>query len=535
MTAADVTAADVTAADVTAADVTAAAGTARPGLPRAGSACVTSPVLVGRRKELGWLGDALARVRGGSPAALLIGGDAGVGKSRLVSEFSAGAAAAARVLTGRCPDAGGVGLPFAPFTAVLRDLARGQDLAGLTGFPGRELLRWLPECGQPIPGGSPRQARARLFVEMLTLLEQLASQRPVVLVVEDAHWADESSTELLSFLINSQQEMHGVLIVVTFRSDELRRGHPLCALLSSLGRVSWVQRAELTGLTRAESAELVGRLAGREPVPPLADRVYRRAAGNPLLTEELVCCDGQRGGRCGAGVRDLMLAAVRRLPEQTQEVLRTASAGGQRTGRGLLAAVTGMGAGALDASLRPAVAGGVLLADDESCVFRHALISEAVHADLLPCEHTETHHRFAAALQEDSSLVQPGYAVIEQAGHWHHAHDPARALSSAWRAAADAGRALACAEQLAMLTRVLELWPSVRDAEWLTGADHVYVLRQAAEVAGTAGERQLAAALAAAARDGADTRAALLTARAAGETSGPDAHGCGSSHALPEL
>jgi hypothetical protein len=151
--------------------------------------------------------------------------------------------------------------------------------------------------------------------------------------------------------------------------------------------------------------------------------------------------------------------------------------------------------------VRPAVDRGVLEADEDYFAFRHALISEALHQDLLPGEHTSTHQRFAAALREDSSLVPAGCAAIEEAEHWQHAHDPARALGSAWRAAADAGLALARAEQLAMLTRVLELWESVPDAKWLTGADHALVLRQAADVATAAGERQLAIALASAAQD----------------------------------
>lgn len=463
---------------------------------------------------------------------MLIGGDAGVGKSRLVREFGTGAAPAVRVLTGRCPDLGQVGLPFAPFSAVLRDLVRDRAFAGVIGAPDRELIRLLPELGKPAAagpvtggpaaagpaaggpavadsvaggpaaGGTAKQARARLFVEMLSLLEQLARSRPTVLVVEDAHWADESTRDLIFFLIDNLQAMPGLLVIVTYRSDELHRGHPLCAQLRRLGRLGWVQRTELSGLSRDESAELVGHILGSQPPPSLADRVHRTAQGNPLLTEELVCCDGQRSA-CAATPRGLMLAAIRRLPEPTQDVLRTASAGGQRTGRGLLAAVTGLDATALEASLRPAVGGGVLVADDDSCIFRHALISEAIHQDLLPGDHTAVHHRFAAALQEDPSLAPAGCAAIEQAEHWHHAHDPALALSSAWRAAAEAGRALACAEQLAMLARVLELWPSVPDAERLTGADHALVLRRAAEAAHAAGDGQLGTALGAAAQDGA--------------------------------
>lgn len=457
---------------------------------------MTSPVLVGRRTELGWLDAALGRVRAGHPAALLIGGDAGVGKSRLVGEFAAATAGGARVLAGRCPELGPVGLPFAPFAAVLRDLARGRDLAGLTGAASCELSRWLPGPGEPAAAGSSRQARARLFVEMLSLLEQAARQRPAVLVIEDAQWADESSRDLLSFLIDSQQAMRNVLIIVTYRSDELRRGHPLGTLLSGLGRIGWVQRTELSGLGLGESAELASHLLGAEPEASLVDRVYRRAEGNPLLTEELVRCEGQRGAPRASAPHDVILAAVRRLPELTQEVLRTASGGGQRTERGLLAAVTGMDVDALDASVGPAVASGVLIAGEGAFTFRHALINEAIHQDLLPCEHTAVHRRFGTALQADPCLVPAGCAAIEQADHWDQAHDPARALSSAWQAAADAGRALACPEQLAMLTRVLELWPCVPEAGRLTGADHADVHRQAAEVADITGKHQLGAALA---------------------------------------
>jgi len=480
--------------------MTAAAQWDGPDLAQAAPHGVTSPVFVGRRKELAWLGEALARAVDGSPAALLIGGDAGVGKSRLVREFGE-AAAPVRLLTGRCPEMGAVGLPFAPLRAILRDLLRDPDFADVIGSPDRELIRLLPELGQPASAGNFREARARLFVETLSLLEQLGRQQPTVLVIEDAHWADESTRDLLYFLIDNQDAMRGVLIVVTFRSCELHRGHPFCGLLPRLGRLGWVQRTELPGLGRDESAELVGHLLGDAPALPFADRVHRRTGGVPLLIEEVVDAGRGRGWARTATTHDLMLAAIRRLPEPTQDVLRMASIGGQRTGRGLLAAVTGLNARSLEASVRPAVDSGVLEADEESFAFRHSLISEALHQDLLPGEHTLNHQRFAAALREDASLAPAGCAAIEEAEHWQHAHDPARALGSAWRAAADAGRALARAEQLAMLTRVLELWESVHDAEWLTGADHVVVLRQAADVATAAGERQLATALASAAQE----------------------------------
>jgi AAA ATPase domain len=445
---------------------------------------------IGRRDELSWLNRALARVRAGAPATVLLGGDAGVGKSRLVREFLGTARRTARVLTGRCPELGPVGLPFAPFTDMLRELRRDTEGPGLPAEG--ELLRLLPELTRPPASQDPKGARGRLFVQMLTMLEQLARQRPVVVVIEDAHWAGASTMELLSFLVDNQDALAGVLIIVTYRSDELHRGHPLCTMLSDLGRFGWVLRNELPGLSRGESAELLGLLLGGEPPARLAAGIHRRADGNPLLIGQLACCARDRTG----GPRDLMLGAVCRLPEDTQDVLRAASVGGQRTGQPLLAAVTGMGEVEMTTTVRPAVASGVLRARHGYFAFRHSLTGEALHQDLLPGEHTRLHHRFAGALQADPSLALPGRAAFEQAEHWHHAHDPARELTGAWWAAAEAGALLACAEQLVMLTRVLELWSRVPAAADLTGAAHDDVLRQAAAAAHAAGRLHLSTALA---------------------------------------
>jgi hypothetical protein len=473
---------------------------------------VTSPVLVGRAGELARMDESLARVRRHSPATLLIAGEPGAGKSRLVSAFgelassAAGGPAAssaadvpARVLTGECPEAGPVGVPFAPFSAVLADITAGLGSDGVAALlPGgarSELTRLLPDWAGPASAGDPGEARARLFGQMLSLLRRLAERGPVILAIEDAQWADESSRSLLGSLIGSQRMLDGVLIIVTYRSDELHRCHPLHPLLAMTGRLDWVQRIELSGLSREESGGLIGRIRGVRPDSSLIDAVYRRTAGNPLFIEELLCCGCEHGGRTAGSpplppgtLRDLLVAAVRRLPEDTQEVLRAASAGGQRTGRALLAAVTGADADTLAAALRPAVEAGMLIAGQEGWAFRHALIGEAIHQDLLPDEHTTLHHRFATALQADPALVPAGRAAIEQAQHCYHAHDPALALSSAWRAAAEAGRVLAHAVQLSMLARVLELWRCVPDAQQRTGADHAAVLEQAAAVATAAGE-----------------------------------------------
>lgn len=468
------------------------------------SARMISPVLVGRAEQLAALDAALARARAGGPASVLIGGEAGIGKSRLVSEFTAGAAGAgARVLAGGCLDLGADGLPFAPFAAMLRELVRevGADgvAALLPGHGAREFARLLPEFGEADREPDAGVARARLFEQMLTLLERLAEPGPLVLAIEDAHWADRSTRDLAAFLIGSQQILPGVLILVSYRSDELHRTHPLRPLLAELARLSWVERMELPRLGRLEADELVARITGREPDRRLADEVYERAEGNPLFVEELLCCDGGLSTDLPESLRDLLLAAVRRLPEETQELLRTASAGGQRSGYALLAAAGGLDEGELARRLRPAVAANVLTAGEGGYSFRHALIHEAIYDDLLPGERTRLHTRFAEVLGSDTGLVPGGRGVIEQAHHWYHAHDTTGALISAWQAAAAAGHLLAHAEQLTLLARVLELWDKVPDAAERIGASHLTVLEQAAAASRNADEHERGIAFASAA------------------------------------
>ncbi len=461
----------------------------------------SSPVLVGRDEQMAALEAAFASARQGGPSAVLLGGEAGVGKSRLVGEFGQVAASAgARVLTGGCLELGTDGLPFAPFTAVLRELVRemGADTVAsmLPGRTTRGLARLLPELGEPDSGGDPGEARARLFEEMLTALDHLSAHSPVVLVIEDLHWADRSSRDLLTFLIGNQRAVSGLLIVVTFRSDELHRNHPLRPMLAALDRIAWVERVELPRLTRTDTSELAARILGDPPAPRLAEALYRRSEGNPLFVETLLCCDGELSAELPESLRDLLLDSVRRLPEATQEVLRVASAGGETTGHALLAAVTGLDDDALTAALRPAVTANVLRVRADGYAFRHELIGEAVHSDLLPGEHSRLHSRFADAIDANHSLVPPGRAAIELAHHWYSAHDIAWALIGAWQAAAQAERAVAPAERLALLARVLDLWDQVPDAAERIGADHARILEEATNAAYDAGEYERGIALA---------------------------------------
>jgi DNA-binding CsgD family transcriptional regulator len=454
-----------------------------------------SPVLVGRDTEIAVLAESWARVRDGSPATVLIGGEAGIGKTRMVRQFTADADA--EVLYGGCVDLSG-GLPFAPFTAALR--AHTDILAGL-----------LPEDVQ----ADTDTARARLFEQVLTWLSGLSARRPVVLVIEDIHWIDRSSLDLLSFLVHNQPAAGALLCVVTYRSDELARAHPLRRSLAELDRVAWTRRLELPRLARRAVGSLIAAITGAEPPAGLVTEVHRRSEGNPFFAEVLL--DRQDEPGLPESLRDLLLARVARLPEETQAVLRVAAAGIGRIAHGLLAAASGLDDDALSAALRPAVASGVLVVDGGGYAFRHALIGEAIRDDQLPGERASAHRRYAQALASDPALAD-NHGAAELAFHWHAAGDAGRALEAAWRAADDAGARLAYAERLDMLERVLELWARVPDAAGSIGCDRPAVLDAAVAAASDSGEHERGMALATAALAEAEAdpvRAArLLTRRA---------------------
>jgi DNA-binding CsgD family transcriptional regulator len=461
-----------------------------------------SPLFAGRAPELAVLGRAFDATAAGTAGTVLIGADAGGGKSRLAGEFTATVAGRALVLAGGCVELDAGGLPYAPFTAMLRDLVRSRGVPGVAsllprGDPG-ELAVLLPELGPPPSGGDPATTRARLFELILLLFECLAGERPLVLVVEDAQWADGATADLAGFLVRNLRQAR-VLLVITFRPPSQEQG-ALRSLIARLGRMDGVTRVDLAPLTRAEVAAQLGGILGRAPRPALVSAVYARGGGNPLFTEALVNPDGTPAAEIPWSVRDLVVATVQALPERSEPVLGVVAVGGDRVPHPLLAAVAGLDDAALAAALRPAVAAGLLVSDGDGYAFRHRLFREIVLAGLLPGERSAAHRRFAEALAADPPTAdQPTAdpaAAVRLALHWLGAHDDERAFAAAWRAANDTGAARAYAQRLRMLDEVLRLWESVTDPAALAGTDRVDVLQLAADAARWAGEPERGLALA---------------------------------------
>jgi ATP/maltotriose-dependent transcriptional regulator MalT len=433
-----------------------------------------SPVFVGRIRELTDLDAALARATAGEPQALLVGGEAGVGKTRLLEEFLARCRAAGAVTaTGGCVETGCDGLPFAPVATVLRVLHRqlGDELATAAAGLEGELARLLPELGEATREAHNETGRARLFELTARLLERLAASRTLVVAVEDLHWADSSTRELLGYLFRSPHRAR-LVVVATYRSDDIHRRHPLRPFLAEIDRMRVVRRIELRRFNRAEvQAQLAG-INGAEPGPALVDRVFQRSEGNAFFVEELACsiAKGCESG-LSESLRDLLLVRVEALPEDAQRVVRITAEGGSEVEYPLLAAVAGLGEEQLIEALRAAVGANILLptADGDGYRFRHALVREAVVDDLLPGERSRLNRRYAEALEADPALVRADQRAARLASYWYHAHDPAKALPAVLAASVDARRRYAYAEQMRLLDRALELWeetpPHIRQAQ----------------------------------------------------------------------
>jgi DNA-binding CsgD family transcriptional regulator/tetratricopeptide (TPR) repeat protein len=451
------------------------------------AATTTSSRLIGRDEELSALCAALHDACEGRPGLAFVAGESGVGKTRLLNELVARAReAGTRVLSGECLELGDGELPYAPLYGALRPLVRAGD-PGLLGLPPsarQALAALLPGLAvEGEPGELPRsesergggQAQAQLFEALLAALDRLAREQPLLLIVEDVHWADRSTRDFLAFLGRNLADER-ILVALSYRPDELHRRHPLRPLLATLERTPIARRVELDGLKPADVAALAHELRGSAPSAELVDRLVRRSDGNALFVEELVAAGP---GPLPPSLADALLVRVERLPAAAQEVVR-ALAVAQPADDAVLSAVGVLDEAALRQALRDAIAGHVVtVGANDRYVFRHVLLREVVYDDLLPGERSALHLAVARALEARlPGEGGPGMAAAI-AHHFHRAGDQPEALRTAIRAADAAIAAHAEADAAALLERALELWDRVADPEAVTGIDHVELLDRA--------------------------------------------------------
>jgi DNA-binding CsgD family transcriptional regulator/tetratricopeptide (TPR) repeat protein len=458
----------------------------------------SSPMFVGREPELERLASALSEAANGRPSSILVAGDAGIGKSRVVAEFLARARARppVMVLEGGCTDLAGTGLPYEPITEALHSLTRQlepDDLAWAIGDRAAELSVLAPELAAgrktDLVLADPAANRQRVFEAVVDLLLRLADRQPTLLIQEDLHWADASTRQLLAFLMRKLRAGQ-IAVVATFRSDEIHRMHPLLDWLAEVERLPRVDRIDLAPFDQTEVAEQVRGILGQEPAEALLESVERRAGGNPFFIEELVAVlDDPAAGGVPRTIHDITRARVGRLSQGSRSILAmTAVAGGRIDELLLTAAFTAAGEDP-EAHVREALDSQLLTLDRSSheavFAFRHALLQEAVEDEQLPGERRRLHAALARAFEASGDLSRAG-TLAAIAHHWSAAEDRPRALIASLAAARSASQVYAFLDALRQYEAVLTLWHLV-PVEERPPDDYVHIALDASRAAGLGG------------------------------------------------
>ncbi|MFG1703708.1 AAA family ATPase [Nonomuraea sp. M3C6] len=428
-----------------------------------------SGLLVGRSAELARLVRVLQFAAEGTAGVALVGGDAGIGKTRLITELVGQARECGfNVLVGQCAELGDT-LPYLP----LADALRGAE-------PGvREAAAAHPMLGQLLPGmesaPSTGLTQQRLFGSLLGLL---ADVQPVLFVIEDLHWADRSTRDLLVFLSRMVQTER-VCVVGTYRTDDLHRRHPLRSVLAELKRLPTVMNVELGPLKSGDMSDYVTTL-GEVDAQELG-LIVSRADGNPFYAEELFAAVAE-GDSLPDGLASLLMSRVEVLSEPGQRVLRAAAVAGRRVEDELLREVSGLPLAEFEEAVREIVSRGLLRVDGYGYTFRHALLQEAVYTDLLPGERTRLHAAFARLLT----------APAELAHHYLAGHDLAGALAASAEAGRLAERLGAPAEAHSHYDQALGLWERVDGAAELAGESRAELAFRSAVMAADSGDNHRA-------------------------------------------
>jgi DNA-binding CsgD family transcriptional regulator/tetratricopeptide (TPR) repeat protein len=450
--------------------------------------------IVGRGAELRRMRELLADPESGQAVVLLVSGDAGVGKTRLLSEFAREAASRGfTVLSGRCAELADT-VPYLPLADALRAAATGSDYSLQEALATRPALaRLLPDREiTRQPGDLPGLAQQQLFGAVLGMLTELAEANPVLLVLEDLHWADRSTRDLVTFL-SRMLRGERIALVLSYRTDDMHRTHPLRPVVAELQRLPGVTSIELGPLDPAAMAEHLRRLsAGRQDATAIG-RVIRRAEGNAYFAEELLATSSA-GSELPTGLADLLLARTVDLSAAAQQVLRAAAVAGRRVDDELVMRASGLGPVEYETAVREAVTRQLLVPDgSDGLAFRHALLREAIYNDLLPGERTRLHARLAELLSDAVRLAQVPGSSAELALHSLASHDIPGAFAASVQAGQEAWRLAAPAEAHRHFDQALSLWDRVTNPEELGGMSRAKLGFKSALSAADSGQVELAA------------------------------------------
>ncbi len=428
---------------------------------------------MGRDAELARLGALLEDAAAGNPVVALVSGDAGVGKTRLVAELAAMAAARGfAVLAGRCAELADA-VPYLPLADALHSATADPAAAGplLEALAARPVLSRLlpdPAIGQQPAEDTPGLVQQQLFGAVIGMLTDLAAASPVLLVLEDLHWADRSTRDLVTFL-SRMLHREQIALLASYRTDDLHRRHPLRPVIAELDRLPSVTAIDLGPLPAAAMAQHLTELADRQLAASDLDRMIGRAEGNAYYAEELLAA---ADAELPSSLANLLLSRLERLSPAAQRVMRTAAVAGRMVDDGLVRAASGLTGPEYDDALREAIAHQLLVPDGtQGYTFRHALLREAIYTDLLPGERTRLHARLAELLDDENRPDGLSGTAAELAHHYLASHDIPGAFAASVRAAQDAARRAAPGDAHHHYDLALSLWERVEDPQRLGGID----------------------------------------------------------------
>jgi pentatricopeptide repeat protein len=448
----------------------------------------------GRAAELDRLWGAFVALDTTGTRVVLIGGEAGIGKTRLVDEFRDRARAGGTlVAAGVCTPAEGGGLPYGPVVGVLRDLSRQLDDATAAAIlaPARQGLGL--DGATVAPAGATivsEMGKTHLFEALLGCLKSLAERSRVVIVFEDLHWADSASVEVIDFLARNL-DASPLLLIGTFRTDEL--SHDQSRTFAELGRHRAVSQLDLKGLDRDAIAVLMSGILGQAPEWALLDAVHARCDGNPFFAEELTAARDAKA--LPSVLRNVIMLRIERLTPAARHLAAVVAVAGGSIDHRLLDAASDLDPELLTAAITETVELHVLTAEDRSRFrFRHALQRDAVDDAILPTERARLHHRLASALTANPELAAsgPGYAAVELAEHWWEAAVWPHALTTSIRAADAMAALLAMPEAYAHYERAVSAYDQLPDNEGRRAVDYVDLLLKTADAAYMTGVPQRA-------------------------------------------
>ena len=446
-------------------------------------------VFVGRERELADLKDGLEEALGGRGRLVLLVGEPGIGKTRTAEELATYARVrGAKVHWGHSHEEEGAPA-YWPWAQAIRSYVREADpvaLAWELGQGAGDVAQLVPEIRERLgdvpepPALEPDEARFRLFDSITTFLASAARSRPLVLVLDDVHWADEPSLLLLRFVARQVRDS-GLLLVGTYRDVELGRHHPLARTLGELAEVEGSRRVALRGLDTDSVERYIEMTAGAEPPQGLAEAVHEQTEGNPFFVSEVVrlmasegSLEGRSAGRWDVsipqGVREVVGRRLDRLSPEANEVLTMAAAVGREFELGVVERLDGKPRHELSAAIDEAVEGQVVSESGrggDRYAFSHALVRETLYAELTGPRRIEVHRRIGEALEQLHG-ADPDPPVAELARHFIEAApagESAKAITYAQRAASQASARFAHEDAAAHYGRALEVLDYASDPD----------------------------------------------------------------------